>query len=84
TAINPYISILGPIETAARRIALMGICNKIAGMLAPVLIGTLVLHGIGDLDAQVQAADAVTKAALLNEFAAKIHTPYLAMAALLV
>ncbi|MBH1622772.1 sugar MFS transporter [Stenotrophomonas maltophilia] len=84
TAINPYISILGPIETAARRIALMGICNKIAGMLAPVLIGTLVLHGIGDLDAQVQAADAVTKAALLNEFAAKIHTPYLAMAGLLV
>ncbi|CAM4423117.1 sugar MFS transporter [Stenotrophomonas pavanii] len=84
TAINPYISILGPIETAARRIALMGICNKIAGMLAPVLIGTLVLHGIGDLDAQVQAADAVTKATLLNEFAAKIHTPYLAMAALLV
>ncbi len=84
TAINPYISILGPIETAARRIALMGICNKIAGMLAPVLIGTLVLHGIGDLDAQVQAADAVTKAALLNEFAAKIHAPYLAMAALLV
>ncbi|WP_423171097.1 sugar MFS transporter [Stenotrophomonas maltophilia group sp. CASM26] len=84
TAINPYISILGPIETAARRIALMGICNKIAGMLAPVLIGTLVLRGIGDLDKQVQAADAVTKVALLNEFAAKIHAPYLAMAALLV
>ncbi len=41
----------------------MGICNKIAGMLAPVLIGTLVLHGIGDLDKQVQAADAVTKVA---------------------
>ncbi|HEL2979545.1 TPA: sugar MFS transporter [Stenotrophomonas maltophilia] len=84
TAINPYISILGPIETAARRIALMGICNKIAGMLAPVLIGTLVLHGIGDLDKQVQAADAVTKVALLNDFAAKIHAPYLAMAGLLV
>ena len=46
TAVNPYISILGPIETAARRIALMGICNKIAGMLAPVVIGSLVLHGI--------------------------------------
>jgi len=84
TAINPYISILGPIETAARRIAIMGICNKIAGMLAPVLIGTLVLHGIGDLDAQVKAADAVTRAELLNAFAAKIHAPYLAMAGLLV
>ena len=84
TAINPYISILGPIETAARRIALMGICNKVAGMLAPVVIGTLVLHGIGDLDIQVQAADAATRATLLNEFAAKIHAPYLAMAGLLV
>ncbi len=84
TAINPYISILGPIETAARRIALMGICNKIAGMLAPVLIGTVVLHGIGDLSATVAAADEATKAQLLNEFAAKIHVPYLAMAGLLV
>ena len=84
TAINPYISILGPIETAARRIAMMGICNKIAGILAPILIGTLVLHGIGDLDAQVQAADAATKTTLLNQFAAKIHAPYLAMAGLLV
>ncbi|ENB4168164.1 sugar MFS transporter [Stenotrophomonas maltophilia] len=84
TAINPYISILGPIETAARRIALMGICNKIAGMLAPVLIGTVVLHGIGDLSATVTAADEATKAQLLNEFAAKIHAPYLAMAGLLV
>lgn len=84
TAINPYISILGPIETAARRIALMGICNKIAGMLAPVLIGTLVLHGIGDLSATVATADDATKAQLLNEFAAKIHAPYLAMAGVLV
>ena len=53
TAVNPYISILGPIESAARRIALMGICNKVAGILAPLLIGTVVLHGIGDLSEQV-------------------------------
>lgn len=84
TAINPYISILGPIETAARRIALMGICNKIAGILAPIVIGTVVLHGIGDLSATVAVADEATKAQLLNEFAAKIHAPYLAMAGLLV
>ncbi|KRG72272.1 major facilitator transporter [Stenotrophomonas chelatiphaga] len=84
TAINPYISILGPIETAARRIALMGICNKVAGMLAPVLIGTLVLHGVGDLSTAVEQADVATRAALLNDFAAKIHAPYLGMAALLV
>ena len=84
TAVNPYISILGPIESAAQRIAVMGICNKVAGMLAPLLIGSLVLHGIGDLATQVSAADAATKEVLLNDFAAKIHTPYLAMAAVLV
>ncbi len=84
TAVNPYISILGPINTAARRIALMGICNKVAGMLAPIVLGTLVLHGIGDLATQVAAADAVTKERLLTEFAAKIHGPYLAMAGILV
>ena len=83
TAVNPYISILGPIESAARRIALMGICNKIAGILAPIVIGSLVLHGIGDLAAQVDAADAATKAQLLDQFAAKIHTPYLVMAGIL-
>ncbi len=84
TAVNPYISILGPIESAAQRIALMGICNKVAGILAPLLIGTVVLHGIGDLSAQVAVADAATKTQLLNEFAAKIHAPYLAMAGVLV
>ncbi|MEE7546764.1 sugar MFS transporter [Xanthomonas sp. Kuri4-1] len=83
TAINPYISILGPIESAARRIALMGICNKVAGILAPLVIGTLVLHGVGDLSAQVAQADPATKEQLLNAFAAKIHGPYLTMAGIL-
>ncbi len=31
TASNPYITILGPIESGAKRIAIMGIANKIAG-----------------------------------------------------
>ncbi|MEZ0471415.1 sugar MFS transporter [Luteimonas salinilitoris] len=83
TAVNPYVSILGPIDSAAQRIALMGICNKTAGILAPLLLGTLVLHGIGDLAAQVEAADLATRAQLLDTFAAKIHAPYLAMAGLL-
>ena len=84
TASNPYISILGPIESAAQRIAVMGICNKCAGILAPLLIGALVLHGIGDIDQQVKAADPATREVLLNTFAAKIHTPYMVMAGVLV
>jgi glucose/galactose transporter len=83
TAANPYISILGPIESAAQRIAFMGICNKVAGILAPLLLGVLVMHGLGDLKTQVQAADPQTRAALLDAFAARIHVPYLAMACVL-
>ncbi|MGQ4583229.1 glucose/galactose MFS transporter [Lysobacter sp. F60174L2] len=83
TAVNPYISILGPIESAAQRIAVMGICNKTAGILAPLLIGTVVMHGMGDLATEVAGADAATREALLAEFAARVHTPYLVMAGLL-
>jgi MFS transporter, FHS family, L-fucose permease len=83
TAANPYISILGPIEGAAQRIAFMGICNKLAGILAPLVIGALVMHGLGDLKAQVQAADPATREALLDAFAARIHVPYLTMAGIL-
>lgn len=83
TAANPYISILGPIDGAAQRIAFMGICNKTGGILAPLVIGALVLHGMGDLRAQVAAADAATRASLLDAFAARIHAPYIGMALLL-
>ncbi len=83
TASNPYISILGPIESAAQRIAVMGICNKVAGMLAPIVLGALVLHGMDNLSEQVAAADAAGKAALLDAFAARVHAPYLMMAGVL-
>ena len=83
TAINPYISMLGSLDAAARRIALMGICNKAAGIAAPLLIGSLVLKGIGDLSSQVEAAGPAERAQLLDTFAAKIHLPYLMMAGLL-
>ncbi|MDR3447649.1 MULTISPECIES: sugar MFS transporter [Dyella] len=85
TASNPYISILGPIDSAAQRIAFMGICNKVAGALAPVVFGALVLKGIDSLPDQVKAAPTPeAKDALLSAFAAKVHMPYMVMAALLV
>ncbi len=84
TASNPYISIVGPIESAASRIAVMGICNKVAGFLAPFVFGYLVMDGIGALDAQIKSTSNMSqREALLNGFASKIHMPYLAMAALL-
>jgi glucose/galactose transporter len=83
TAANPYVSILGPIDSAAQRIAIMGICNKVAGIAAPILLGTLVLHGMDNIAAKVATADVAGRAQILGDFAAGIHTPYLLMAAVL-
>lgn len=84
TAVNPYISILGPIESAAQRIAVMGICNKGAGILAPFVIGTLVLRGIDTFETKMHAASSLqARAALLDAFAAHIQAPYFTMAAVL-
>jgi len=46
TAANPYVTILGPMESGAKRIAMMGIANKVAGMLGSVIFGALLLSGI--------------------------------------
>ena len=84
TASNPYISILGPIESAAARISIMGIGNKVAGILSPIVMGVLVMKDVGHFEAQVAAAATPEiKQALLNEFAAKIYWPYMVMAAIL-
>ncbi|MES2773034.1 MAG: sugar MFS transporter [Bacteroidota bacterium] len=85
TASNPYISIIGPIESAAKRISVVGICNKIAGIISPIIISAVVLKGIDGLEDQVNsAASPEVKDALLKAFAAKIYTPYLIMAGALV
>jgi fucose permease len=43
TASNPYITVVGPLESAAARISVMGICNKLAGVLAPLVVGAVLL-----------------------------------------
>ncbi|CAN5538050.1 sugar MFS transporter [soil metagenome] len=85
TASNPYISIVGPIESAAKRISIMGICNKIAGMLSPLILGALVLKNASSIEAQVkEAATAAEKTELLNLLASRVITPYIIMSIVLV
>lgn len=83
TAVNPYISILGPIDGAARRIALMGICNKVAGALATYGLARVVLHGMEDFSTQIEQVLPAQKELLLQEFAGRIHGPYMAIASVL-
>ena len=85
TACNPYISIIGSIESAAQRISIMGICNKLAGMASPMVMGWLVMDKIGPFEEKMKAAtDVAVREALLNDFAGKIYVPYMVMAGLLV
>lgn len=81
TAANPYITILGPIESGAKRIALMGICNKIAGSLGSLIFGALLLSGIDEIKDKLAHVSATEKEEMLSLAANSVVTPYLIMAA---
>ena len=83
TASNPYITILGPMESAAKRISIMGICNKVAGAMAPVILGAAILSDADHLLGELKVADAVQKTQLLNELASRVILPYTLMAIVL-
>jgi MFS transporter, FHS family, L-fucose permease len=83
TASNPYITIVGPIESAAKRISIMGICNKVAGVLAPIIIGAILLVNTNTFEKDLQLLDAVQKTLKLNELASRIIIPYTFMAIIL-
>lgn len=85
TAINPYISIIGPIESAAKRISIMGICNKVAGMTSPLVLGAVLLNNATALEKGInEATDKVLKDGLLAELASRIVSPYIILTAILV
>ncbi len=85
TASNPYISIIGPIESAAKRISIMGICNKVAGMLSPLILGALVLKNATAIEVQVkEAVTAAEKTQLLNLLASRVITPYIIITVVLI
>lgn len=85
TASNPYISIIGPIESAAKRISIMGICNKTAGMISPLILAAVVLKNASALESQIiSTTDQVQKNLLLDELASRIITPYIIIAVLLI
>jgi len=84
TASNPYVSILGPIESAAKRISIMGVCNKVAGALSPLILGAIVLKGATELETRIKTtADVAEKEQLLDALSSRIIPPYIIMAVVL-
>ncbi|MCD9016873.1 sugar MFS transporter [Parachryseolinea silvisoli] len=84
TASNPYVTILGPIESAAQRISIMGVCNKVAGILAGIVFGYIALKDADQLTAALKVMDAAAKEAQLAELASRVIVPYIIITAVLV
>lgn len=84
TASNPYISIVGPIESAAKRISIMGICNKLAGALSPLILSAIVLKNAQSIENNIATTtDQAAKELLLGELAQRIIPPYIVIALVL-
>jgi glucose/galactose transporter len=85
TASNPYITIIGPPESAAKRISIMGIANKFAGVIAPIILASIILKDSHILEEKLaQAADAASRAVLLDEMARNVIMPYIVMTIILI
>ena len=84
-AANPYITIIGPIETAARRISIMGVCNKFAGIVSPIIFAAVVLGKSQDILESVESGllSGIAKEAALNELIRGVILPYSILSLLL-
>lgn len=81
TASNPFIVRLGNEDSAAARIAFMGLLNKAAGVLAPIVFTSLVLSGLPDVNQEsLNAMPSDVRVALINDMSVSLIQPYVGMA----
>lgn len=81
---NPYVTIIGPVETAARRMSLMGVCNKLAGIVGIFLLTQILFSKTGAIREQLlSTTDAALRTNLLGQLATEIILPYIIMTAIL-
>ncbi len=85
TAANPYVTILGPKERGAQRMSIMGICNKGAGILAPLIFAAVVLRASdAALFEQLKTMAGAEKAEALEELIGRVVLPYVCVGMALV
>lgn len=83
TAVNPYITLLGPADKAAQRMSIMGICNKFAGVLAPLILGAIILSNSDGLLSELEKMTPAAKTVRLDELARAVIVPYVILAVFL-
>lgn len=83
---NPFVTIIGPHESAARRISVMGICNKFAGIIAPLLFAAAVIRPedktVMDM-VEAGLLEGTAKEAALDGMIRGVIVPYVVLAILL-
>ena len=84
TASNPYITIIGPVESAASRISIMGIANKLAGAIAPLILAYFILNDGDEFVKNIANMDASARIAALDGLARRVINPYIIMTIVLV
>jgi fucose permease len=80
-AVNPYVAIIGPIESTAQRVGFLGLANKVAGIIGITVLGSIFLLDADKIIASIAQADPITKAQILDLYALKIVVPYILIAA---
>lgn len=80
TASNPYVTILGPKKSAAKRISVMGICNGIAGIVAPLILGSIILENADGIKHKLITLNPAQEIAELNALAHRVIVPYIIVA----
>ncbi len=81
TASNPYVIVLGPRESAAKRISIMGICNKVAGAVSPLILGAIILNqDTTDTMHKLEVITGADRLPLLDALAHKVIMPYIIIA----
>ncbi|MBA4055514.1 MAG: glucose/galactose MFS transporter, partial [Marivirga sp.] len=83
TAANPYITILGPIESAGQRNSLMGIFNKVAGILSQRLLGPILLLNADSIISSLAKMNGEEKITALDDMAMRVINPYIVFTFLL-
>ena len=77
TAANPYITILGAPESAARRISIMGVFNKGAGIIAPLLLAAIILRpSDSSVFMNLKVLPLSEKNILLDDLIRRVMLPY--------
>lgn len=83
TAANPYVAIVGPVESTAQRIGFMGLSNKIAGIMSQRILGVIFLLNADSIIASTTNVPPLQRDRILDEYVLKVVDPYLVITGVL-